>query len=177
MRILATLLVFLWSLSSMAAEESLRAKMLGFETYTIGGSMEPTIHPGEVIYVDTRAFGNAAPGRGNIVAFRPNELQGGVFVMRVVAIANDTCEIRDGQLFVNGEEVGEPYLNPKLVQTPYARRLQKIFVPPGTVFVLGDNRDNSNDSRRLGPVPIAHVVGHATMIVDLTQLKEVRQLH
>ncbi len=78
------------------------------------------------------------------------------FVKRVVAIHPDTVEIVNGQVFVNGEPLQEPYITQKS-----SRSMEKQLVPRGTYIVLGDNRQESNDSRAWGPVPAENVIGQA----------------
>ena len=78
------------------------------------------------------------------------------FVKRVVAVHPDTVEIVKGQLFVNGDLVHEPYITHES-----SRSMQKRLVPLDYYFVLGDNRQESNDSRAWGPVPAENVIGQA----------------
>jgi signal peptidase I len=87
------------------------------------------------------------------------------FIKRVIAMSGDTWEIRDGRLFVNGERVREPYLSPELD----TRSFGPMTVPDGMLFVLGDNRLHSGDSRfpppgGLGYVPEDKVIGKALVI-------------
>jgi signal peptidase I len=113
--------------------------------------------------------------RGDVVVFKfPLEPRRD-FIKRCVALAGDTVEIRDKQLFVNGLPRDEPYavfkkdsLLPNTSAVPPSLRTRDNFgpytVPPGTVFCLGDNRDNSHDSRFWGPVPVENVKGRAVLI-------------
>ncbi|MEP6757782.1 MAG: signal peptidase I [Actinomycetota bacterium] len=88
------------------------------------------------------------------------------FIKRVIGLPGDVVELHDGKLFVNGEQVDEPYLNPEIDTTPYG----PVTVPDGMLFVLGDNRANSGDSRYepptgVGLVPEDKVIGTAFVIV------------
>lgn len=88
------------------------------------------------------------------------------FVKRVVGLPGDVVELHDGELFVNGERVEEPYLHPRIDTTPYG----PVTVPDGMLFVLGDNRTQSGDSRfppptGVGLVPEDAVIGTAFAIV------------
>jgi signal peptidase I len=178
MRFVAALLFTLWVTLPVIAQESIRAKLLGFETYIVcGANMEPTIHRDELVYVETKSFGPAGPARGHIVAYRSEKLGGAILVMRVVAIVGDSIEVRDGHLFVNESRVEEPYVDPKRAQQPYSKNFSKKLVSPGTAFALGDFRDNSNDSRFLGPVPLTAIVGRVTMAKESWLTGEFREVH
>ncbi len=148
--------------------------------YIPSGSMEPTLMPGDRVLVEKPFF---HPQRGDIIVFEdPNPspesnrgLVGGVlhwlsqglgfarpasedFIKRVIGLPGDTVELRNGKLYVNGRRVAEPYLRGAPDTRPYGPRR----VPPGKLFVLGDNRTDSNDSRfGLGFVPLDKVVGKA----------------
>jgi signal peptidase I len=109
------------------------------------------------------------PERGDVVVFKyPNQPRRD-FIKRCVAVAGDEVEIRDKQLFVNGEAVDEQYVVFKGDQTGRSRGLPgdnygPRVVPGGSIFCLGDNRDNSLDSRFWGPVPLSYVKGRAVLI-------------
>jgi len=120
-------------------------------------SMEPTLRAGDHLLVDDRAYRDAPPRRGDLVVF---EESGATLVKRVVAVAGDTVAIEDGVLEVNGSAVEEPAVDPKTVDGMYYGPAR---VPAGTVFVLGDNRRHSVDSRQFGPVPVARVTGRVIL--------------
>lgn len=77
------------------------------------------------------------------------------YVKRVIGLPGDTIEVKDGQVFRNGEPLQEPYIKERMD----AGAAQVWQVPDQHVFVMGDNRNNSNDSRNIGPVPLDHVMG------------------
>lgn len=132
-----------------------RATLL--QAYSIpSASMSPTLEPGDHILVTP--LGEA--GRGDVVVFRNASVGPGFFVKRIVATGGDHVEIRGGVLRVNGERVAEGYL-PKGTAT--SGRLEEL-VPPGHVFVLGDHRADSIDSRSWGFLPESEVVGRARLI-------------
>ena len=91
--------------------------------------------------------------RQDVVALRRGEV---LLVKRVVATAGDRVAIRDGRLVVNGERVREPWSAPRLIDSTY---FGPVDVPEGSVFVLGDNRSESIDSRDFGPVPVRQLEG------------------
>jgi signal peptidase I len=147
-------------------------------------SMEPTLEPGDRVLV-LKVLDD--PSRGDVIVFadpldRPGEDRGLVggfvhwlsetlgfarpehedFIKRVIGLPGEVIELRNGRLFVNGRRVPEPYLAGR----PDTRDYGPVEVPPDSVFVLGDNRLNSNDSRfGLGFIPMDKVIGRAFVII------------
>lgn len=118
-------------------------------------SMEPTLSAGDSVLVDKLAYGDDGPRRGELVVF---EAQAGeeTALKRVVGVAGDTVGLEDGVLVVNGRRPAEPYTDPEAIDSVF---FGPVRVPPGTVFVLGDNRFDSDDSRDFGAVPTSDVIG------------------
>jgi signal peptidase I len=134
-----------------------RARVLGYATYAMPGpSMEPAIKQGAVFAVNTAVLRDRDPRPGEIVVFLFPPSPGEQYVKRVVAVGGSTVEMRNGDLFVDDKRVPEPYLGSRPVRDT---ELPPFEVPAGTFFVLGDNRDDSMDSRAFGPVPRDHIVG------------------
>lgn len=122
-----------------------------------GQSMEPNFHHGERLLVDEVTYRFRPPQRGEVVVVRiPSKPA--PFIKRVIGLPGDTLYLKDGRLLLNGEAVDEPYL-----AEPTARNWGPYVVPPDAVFVLGDNRNNSEDSRftEVGYVPRRHIIGRA----------------
>jgi signal peptidase I len=129
-------------------------------------SMFPTLLVGDHLYVD-RTAGGRRPSRGDVVAYSVSRTH--VFLHRVVGLAGDTLEIVDKRVLRGGRPLDEPYvtfIDPQTRSGAIDPRdnLAAFVVPPGHVFVLGDNRDNSNDSRYQGPVPARDVLGRGAGI-------------
>ena len=152
----------------MAALTGLRVTFRSFINRS--GGMLPTVGVNERVL--TRRASSAK--RGEIIAFRYPIDRKTIFLKRVVALAGETVEIRDKQLFVNGWAVNEPYViheDPALFPSdretpePYRHRDQygPSIVPPDSYFVLGDNRDRSSDSRFWGAVPRRNVIAVAIL--------------
>jgi signal peptidase I len=130
-------------------------------------SMQGTLQPGQYVFVDKLTPRFDSYHRGDIVVFSAPESAGrqeGVpFIKRVIGVPGDAVEIHDGRVFVNGDELDEPYLFAGTFgaePTETAQRSQWI-VPDGQLFLMGDHRTQSIDSRAFGPVPIESVVGRA----------------
>jgi signal peptidase I len=126
------------------------------EPVTIGSdSMAPTLVAGQRVVLDKLTLHLRDPKRGDLVAFHAPG-NGTLTLKRVVGLPGDTVAIRDGVLYVNGSAPPEPYVRHADVDSVYYGPTQ---VPAATVFVLGDNRGNSIDSRAFGPVAQSHLVG------------------
>ncbi len=121
-----------------------------------GRSMEPHIHSGEYVLINTFAYRLGAPRRSEIVAFRHEDATREVFIKRVVGLPGDHIRISRGAVYVNGARLDEPY-----VHDPDDRSFAEVVVPPGSVYVLGDNRANSEDSRSFGAVGDDRLIGRA----------------
>jgi signal peptidase I len=127
--------------------------------YIPSPSMVPTLVEGDRVLVNRFVYRYAEPERGDIVVFHPPFATGEDYIKRVVAVGGDTIEVRDGGLYVNGALQDEPYLPEQM-----NGGLRAEQVPVGHVFVMGDNRNMSGDSRVFGPVSQDALVGRAFLI-------------
>jgi signal peptidase I len=143
------------------------------EQFTQGGvSMEPGIKPGQVI--TARRVADYSAKRGDVVLFHPPKnwtATDGTMLKRVVAVSGETvtCCTADGKVTVDDAPLDEPYVTQDgpldAEASPgdcMARRFAPLAVPEGSVFVVGDNRVASNDSRCLGPIPVSSVFAVVT---------------
>jgi signal peptidase I len=121
-----------------------------------GLSMEPHIRSGEYVLINTFAYRLGVPRRGDIVAFRHESDARAVFIKRVIGLPGDRIRIDRGRVYVNGAKLEEPY-----VRHADSRSFDEIGVPQFSVYVLGDNRAESEDSRFFGPVSDAQLIGRA----------------
>ena len=123
-------------------------------------SMVPTLEVGDRVFVNKFIYRFTEPERGDIVVFE--SVNGGEedLIKRVVGVPGDEIEVRSGTLLVNGEPQNEPYLNREIPDDSFfgPSRLSE-----GEVFVMGDNRANSADSRVFGPLPVENIEGEAFM--------------
>lgn len=122
-----------------------------------GVSMEPTFHSGDRCLLNRLATHLGSPGRGDMVVLQDRG-EGDYAIKRVIGVPNDDIEIRDGNVFVNGEELQETYLAPR-TRTYGPRGSAHFSLGPDSYFVLGDNREMSEDSRYYGPVPKGRLLG------------------
>lgn len=130
---------------------------LTVETFQITtGSMVPNLRPGDHVVVDRLTYGFGDVRRGDVIAFEDPERPGEVAIKRVVALPGDTIAIRAGTLLVNGRQQQEAYLAERTTGDFFG----PTVVPAGHLFVLGDNRSRSVDSRFIGPVPADDLRGH-----------------
>jgi signal peptidase I len=127
-------------------------------------SMVHTLEVGDRVLVNKLAYKFHDVNRGDVVVFeRPPEASSGAeneikdLIKRVIAVEGDTIEGRDGKVYVNNELIEEPYLEPG---TP-TNQLAPQVIPEGKVFVMGDNRTDSEDSRVFGPIDEDTIVGRA----------------
>lgn len=127
-------------------------------------SMAPTLRPGESLLADVLYFQRHEPRRGDVVVFKRPERPGALSIMRVIAIAGDRVSVVDGHAVVNGKVLNETYADPG-DPAVFTNTTGEWVVPQGAVFVLGDNRANSVDSRLYGSLPIGSLIGRATDIV------------
>lgn len=127
--------------------------------YIPTGSMRPTLEVGDRILVNKFIYRFKDPERSEIIVFRYPIEPRRKFIKRVIGIGGDTVEIIGGQVFVNDQPLEEDY-----TLTPGFSNYGPITVPEDNYFVLGDNRNNSEDSRFWGFVPQENVVGQALMI-------------
>lgn len=135
-----------------------------------GQSMTPNLENEQMLLVNRNAYqfldwqGNTfypfdPPERGDIVVFNPPTESEKPYIKRIIGLPGDEVTFSNGQVYVNGKMLEEDYIEDRT-------RCQRndycdVIVPEGSIFVLGDHRSNSSDSRVFGPVPIENVIGKA----------------
>jgi signal peptidase I len=147
---------------------------LGIQTFVAqpyrieGGSMETTLLPDQYVLIDKLTPRWAPYARGDIVVLDPPEQAAGggaPFIKRVIGVAGDRVELRDGIVYVNGVALDEAYIyavdGVRQTTKPAFGEATEWLVPAGEVFVMGDHRSASSDSRSFGPVETGHVLGRA----------------
>jgi len=145
---------------------------LGVRTFLLahfvveGSSMYSTLESGDRVFVNKVSYRLHDPNRGDVVVL--HEIRGTAerdLIKRVIAVGGEEVEIRSCEVRIGGQLLVEPYLDPTVV-TPgnCGGDFGPILVPEGTVFVMGDNRAGSQDSRTLGPVLLDDIVGRAFVV-------------
>lgn len=162
---------------------AVRSVMLNFRVD--GLSMEPTLDSGQMLLVNRQIYFHFdlnkivnllpfverdgehiiypfhPPQRGDIVVLHPPVDQGKPYIKRVIGLPGERLSIHDGAVYINGQRLEEPYLNSIATSWPGSLGDQEIVIPPDSVFVMGDNRNNSTDSRVFGTVKIDEIIGKA----------------
>ncbi|MBP2662991.1 MAG: spsB [Firmicutes bacterium] len=132
------------------------------ELYMVEGpSMRPTLVNGERLVVNKFIYRFKTPERGEVLVFRYPRDPSRDFIKRVIAVPGDTVEIKDGRVFLNGQLLNEPYILERIKGSYPA-----VTVPDGHIYVMGDNRNNSEDSRfkDVGFVPLELIKGKAVTV-------------
>lgn len=139
--------------------------LVGRPFWVDGISMEPTLPDGGLILVRTLA---GPPRQGDIVVLRKTSFREDSVVKRVIAVGGQTVEIdyAAGTVSVDGTVLEESYLNEVMVRQPY-QTIARLTVPEGDIFVMGDNRNRSDDSRDpdCGTVDVRLVLGRAVVVM------------
>lgn len=165
---------------------AVRAVVLNFRVD--GSSMTPNLHSGDMVLVNRNAYLNfdawalvdwlpgvehdpnivhpfSPPQRGDIVVLNPPlDDVSEPYIKRIVGLPGETIEIREDGLFIGGQRLEEPYLDGEVTRCAGQQFCGPLTVPEGSVFVLGDNRDNSEDSGDFGPVEIDSLIGKAWLV-------------
>ena len=136
-----------------------------FETVSVSGpSMFPTLHDGDRLIVEKVTYYFRKPKPLDIVVVKNPANTKEKYIKRVIAVAGDKFKIENHKVFVNGKELDEPYINEVMNAEIDKKYVNEITIHKGTIFVMGDNRNNSLDSRfnpPVGPIPYNLVVGRA----------------
>jgi signal peptidase I len=132
-----------------------------------GHSMDTTLHNGDRVLVNKLSYRLHHPNRGDVVVLKTLEGTGERdLIKRVIALPGETVEYKSCVLYINGKELVEPYLNPAIVTPSSCGGDQtKLTIPAEHVFVMGDNRGGSKDSRDIGPVEYQNLLGRAFVVI------------
>ena len=145
-------------------------RMFVFVPYEIpSGSMEDTIMTGDMVFSEKVSYYFRGPQQGDIVTFDDPEVDGRTLIKRVIAVGGQTVDLVDGKVVVDGVTLDEPYTGGK-ESRPLSRTAMGVdvsfpyTVPQGSIWVMGDNRTSSQDSRYFGAIPISSVTGRAALV-------------
>lgn len=139
-----------------------------------GESMQSTLLNKDVLFEEKICLFTHEFKRTEIVTFDSNDPNHEIYVKRIIGLEEDTIEIKNGKVFRNGTELKEDYLNSGVVTMgdTFLHENQKYTVPKGCIFVMGDNRGYSKDSRTIGPVKIKDIKGH--VIIRAYPFKDIK---
>lgn len=123
-------------------------------------SMEPTVKIGDRMFCNKFIYRFEEPQRGDIVVFKPpSKAEAGkrLYLKRIIGVEGENIEIKNGKVYINGKSLKEPYIK----EEPYYEGCEycKMKIPKGTVFAMGDNRNNSADSHIWGPLSKKNILG------------------
>jgi signal peptidase I len=152
---------FLWSVVQTVLFAALLFVVVNLVTARIrveGDSMEPSLYDGQFVVVNRLAYMVGAPQRGDIIVFRFPLNPERRFIKRIIGLPGDAVRVQDGQVFINGEPLAEPY-----IAAAPAYNTQWV-VAGDELIVLGDNRNNSSDSQNWGALPLDSVIGKAVLV-------------
>lgn len=125
-------------------------------TRVYGSSMEPNLYTDQRLVVEKISYHLHSPQRGDVVVIRMPRQGPELLIKRIIGLPGETIEVREGQVYIDGQAIQEDYLT-----QPTNGTYGPLTIPAGQVFVMGDNRGASNDSRSFGPVEFERLVGRA----------------
>lgn len=126
-----------------------------------GASMENTFHSGDYILTSKIAYKFDKPKRGDVIVFKSPKNPDIDYIKRIIGLPGDRIMISNGEVYLNGELLNENYIAAKttLMEGGFIKEGVTVTVPDGYLFVMGDNRPRSSDSREFGFIPITDVIG------------------
>lgn len=132
-------------------------------TKVVGTSMFPTLSENDRVFVNKIVYDISEPQRGDIITLEAPDREDAEYIKRIIGLAGDTVEIKEGKVYVNGEQLVEDYIAEGAYTDAYDT--SKWEIPEGYVFVMGDNRAfrASKDSRSLGLIEVDSIVGKASI--------------
>lgn len=127
----------------------------------IGSSMVPNFHDGDYILTDKVTYRFSKPKKGDIVVFKNPLDKSQDFIKRIVATAGESIRVEDGNVYINGKALSEPYLPESLTteEGSFLQEGEEVVVPPQNLAVFGDNRFHSSDSRTWGFIHRTEIIG------------------
>lgn len=138
-----------------------------FQAYEVpSGSMEETIMTGDMVFAEKVSYYFREPKPGDIVTFQDPEIPGRILIKRCIAVGGQTVDFNDedGLVYVDGVAQSEPYTDGLPSYTLASDITYPYTVPEGYLWMMGDNRTNSQDSRFFGAIPISSVTGRGALV-------------
>lgn len=159
------LLVALYLLNPLGvASLDPRLRLLGIAPFAIpGNSMNPTLKVGDYIIASVWPYRLGEPQRGDLAVFLNPSTPDIKYIKRIIGLPGERVAMRGGRVFINGEALNESYVLDRLEERkPETTEMVERLIGAGEFFMLGDNRNNSYDSRYWGQVPRSHFLGKAS---------------
>jgi signal peptidase I len=125
----------------------------------VGSSMQPSFHNEERLLINKVVYIFRQPERGEVIIFTPPNQPQADYIKRIIAIPGDRVAVQDGAVYINGTKLDEPY-----IKEPPTYTLPPLLIPEDNYFVLGDNRNSSNDSHRGWTLPRENIIGKAWLL-------------
>ena len=142
---------------------STKSALLGYDIFRLpASSMSPTLVRGDRILADTWHYSRSDILDGEIIVFELPGSDGVMYIKRVIGVPGDELSFDNNVLVRNGMPIEEPYAYYTDGPTPGMGSVRNIVIPDGEYFVLGDNRNNSRDSRFVGTIPRSNIIGRVT---------------
>lgn len=132
------------------------------KVYVKGSSMENTLHDKEHLMIEKVSYHFSKPSRYDIVVLiPPNQQENELYIKRIIGLPGETIQIKEGEIYINGELLEESYGKASIDDPGIAQN--EIVLQEGQYFVMGDNRNGSDDSREswIGPIPRENIIGRA----------------
>ncbi len=139
----------------------------GYKVSTVGDSMNPVLENGNITLVNRLVYDIRAPKRGDIIAFKPKGNESShYYIKRVVGLPGETIEFRDGEIWIDGKILEEEYITTEMTEAGLLE--EAILLDSGEFFVLGDDRQNSDDSRtaNIGNVKREEIAGKVWFVIS-----------
>ncbi len=130
-----------------------------------GPSMNDTLHDQQQLLVNKLVYTFHEPERGDIIVFQPPDSNGEEYIKRIIGLPGETVVIEDGIVFIHKSDGTVMSLDEPYISTPAKRSFEGDIIPENRYFVLGDNRNNSSDSRSGWTLPLENIIGKAWLSV------------
>ena len=127
----------------------------------VGNSMQPTLQENQRLLISKIVYSFHEPERGDVIVFRPPDNPQSEYIKRVIALPGESVEIKDGTVYIYQDNNVFQLHEQNYIEAPPGYTFRKYKIPQGKYFVLGDNRNNSNDSHNNWTVPRKNIVGKA----------------
>jgi signal peptidase I len=131
----------------------------------VGASMQPNFHEGERLLINKAVYKFRQPERGEVIIFHPPTNQQADYIKRIIGLPGESVEIREGKVYIHKEDGSVEQLVEPYITELAMRDFKGDEIPQNKYFVLGDNRNNSNDSRSFGPVSREEIIGKAWLSI------------